>query len=58
MTFKTVSISLPADLLAMLDDEARAGSRERSNMLRHILNERYSHKPRLEDKLTHGELKK
>jgi metal-responsive CopG/Arc/MetJ family transcriptional regulator len=58
MAFKTSSISLPEELYALLDAEAESQSRDRSNMLRHILTERYRRTPRLENKLTGGELKK
>jgi hypothetical protein len=51
-------VSPPEDILALLDNEAMAETRDRSNMLRHILNERYRKQPRLEEKLTAGSLRK
>ena len=60
MSNNTVSISarVNADLLAFLDNEAASEMRDRSNMIEVILRERYKRKPRLDDKLTRGTLKK
>ena len=58
MPFKTASISFEEQLLDQLDAEAALQNRDRSNMLRQILSDRYARKPRLEDKITAGAMKK
>jgi metal-responsive CopG/Arc/MetJ family transcriptional regulator len=58
MPFKNIGISLPEDILDQLNAEAAVQNRDRSNMLRQILSDRYARKPRLEDKIKAGTMKK
>jgi metal-responsive CopG/Arc/MetJ family transcriptional regulator len=58
MSTKTVNISLPEEILSLLDDEAAEQTRDRSKQIQHILADRYKKRARLEDKLTAGAMKK